>query len=100
MEIHVKSLHVPAVLSLKSAELPHGVSVDVPPVVAARDISEAWATAIFSVAASVPASVIAGILIEKFKDKKSTIITINRKEIHFEKGEIIKAIEESKSIEQ
>ena len=71
-----------------------------PPIMERRDISEAWVTAIFTVLASVPASVIAGLLIEKFKNDKSAVITINRKEVHLEKGEIVRVIEETKRIEQ
>ena len=100
MEIHVKTKHYPAVLALKNEPLPAGITVTVPPVIANRDgLSEAWATAIFSVAASVPASVIIDFFKHKFRNKHPTIITINRKEVNFEKGDIVSIIEESRKIE-
>ena len=100
MEIHVRSKHLPMILSLRSAELPLGVSVEVPPVMERRDISEAWATAIFTVIASVPVSVIAGLLLEKLKKDKSAVVTINRKEVALEHGEIVRVIEESIKMER
>ena len=87
-------------MTLRSEEFPPGVSVAVPPVMERRDISEAWATAIFTVLAGVPASVIAGLLVEKFKSDKSAVITINRKEVRLEDGEIVRVIEESIKIER
>ena len=65
-----------------------------------RDISEAWATAIFQVAGSVPATVIAALLVKLITDKRSTVITINRKEVKLEEGEIVRVVEESVRIEQ
>ena len=100
MEIHVRSMHLPMIMSLESVELPAGVSVVVPPVYSHRDLSDTWATAIFTVVASVPASVLAAWLVKVLVDKKSTVITINRKEVHLEEGEIVRVIEESKRIEQ
>ncbi|SRR6266571_1331110 len=100
MEIVVRSKHLPMVLSLKSVERPSGISVVVPPMMAQRDVSEAWATAIFTVLASVPASVLAAWLVKVLTDKKSTVITINRKEVHLEEGEIVRVVEETKRLEQ
>lgn len=100
MEIVVRSRHLPMILSLKSVERPSGVSVVVPPVTAQRDVSEAWATAIFTILASVPASVLAAWLVKVLTDKKSTVITINRKEVHLDEGEIVRVIEETKRLEQ
>ena len=88
------------ILSLKTVERPSGVSVVVPPVLARRDVSDEWATAIFTVLASVPASVLAGWLLKVLTDKKSTVVTINRKEVHLEEGEIVRVIEETKRLEQ
>lgn len=93
-------MHLPMILSLKSVELPPGVSVVVPPVTSQRDISEAWATAIFTVVAGVPASVLAAWLVKVLIDRKSTVITIDRKEVQLEEGEIVRVIEESTRIEQ
>ena len=59
MDIRVRSMRLPMILSLKNAELPPGVSVVVPPVTSQRDISEAWATAILTIVTSAPASVLA-----------------------------------------
>jgi hypothetical protein len=87
-------------MSLGGEKFPPGVSVVIPPVMARRDISEAWATAIFTVLASAPASFIAGLLVEKFKNEKSTVVTINRKEVSLEDGEIVRVIEESIKIER
>jgi hypothetical protein len=100
MEITVRSKYLPLILSLHSAELPPGISVAVPPVMARRDLPEAWATAIFTVVFGIPASVIAGMLIEKFKNDKSAVITINRKEVALENGEIVRVIEESIKMER
>ena len=100
MEILVRSKHLPMILSLRNAELPPGVSVEVPPVMERRDISEAWAIAIFSVAASVPVNVLAAWLVKVLTDKRSTVITINRKEVRLEEGEIVRIIEESTKIER
>lgn len=100
MGIHVRSKHLPMILSLRSAELPPGVSVEVPPVMERRDISEAWATAIFQVVGSVPAAIIAALLVKLLIDKRSTVITINRKEVELEEGEIVRVVEESTRIEQ
>ena len=100
MEIHISSKHLPMILSLRRTELPLGVSVEIPPVMERRDISEAWATAIFQVAGSVPATVIAALLVKLITDKRSTVITINRKEVKLEEGEIVRVVEESVRIEQ
>ena len=100
MEIHVRSKHLPLIMTLRDKPLPEGVSVSVPPVMERRDISEVWATAIFTVLASVPASVIAGFLVEKFKKDKSAVVTINRKEVRLENGEIVSVIEETTKVER
>jgi len=94
MEIHVRSKHLPMILSLRGKELPPGVSVEILPIMERRDISEAWATAIFQVAASVPSTVIAALLVKLLTDKRSTVITISRKEVALEEGEIVRVIEE------
>ena len=60
-------MHLRLILSLREMELPSGLSVEVEPVVAGRDISEAWAIAIFTVPTSVPASVIASLLRDELK---------------------------------
>ncbi|MDY6955488.1 MAG: hypothetical protein SVO96_01240 [Pseudomonadota bacterium] len=93
-------MHLPLILSLREMELPSGISVEVEPVKARRDISEAWATAIFTVLASAPASVIASLLLDKFKKDKSAVVTINRKEIALENGELVRVVEETIKIER
>ena len=100
MEIHVRSKHLPLIMSLRDERFPAGVSISVPPIMERRDISEAWATAIFTVLASVPASIIASLLVEKFKNDKSAVVTINRKEVRLENGKIISVIEETTKIER
>jgi hypothetical protein len=100
MEIYVRSKHLPLIMSLRNEQLPYGVSVSVPPIIERRDISEAWATAIFTVLASVPASIIAELLVEKFKNDKSVLVTISRKDIRLENGELVSVIEETTKIER
>jgi hypothetical protein len=81
-------------------DAPDWANINVPPVREQRDgISEAWAIAIISISASIPAAVIAGWILEKIKDKQTTTITINRTLVEFEKGEIIRVIEETRKIE-
>lgn len=100
IEIEIRSKHLPSIMMLQNATLPAGMVVNVLPVVERRDISETWATAIFQVACSIPAGVIAGIIINLFKDKGSTVITINRKKVELKEGEIVRIIEETTRIEK
>lgn len=103
MQIVVTSLHPAAILSLNDADMPDGIVVDVQPVLLRRDISEAWATAIFTVAASIPATVIANtlatLLMEHLKRKRSTVVTINRIQVDLEHGELVRVIKETIHIE-
>jgi hypothetical protein len=65
-----------------------------------RGISEAWAIAIFTVVVPVAANILAAWLIKMLADKSSTVVTINRKEVILEQGEIVRVIEETIRIEQ
>ena len=88
------------ILSLDKGEIPSGVSIRKLPVCMQRDgISEAWAIAIVTLATSVPVGVFINWLSNKLIDKTSTKITINRKEIYFDKDEITRLIEETIKIE-
>lgn len=93
----------PAALALKDAAPPEGVRLTIPPIILRRDMSEAWATAIFTVAASIPAAtaatLIATFLTDKLKPKRTAVITINRQEVCFEHGEISRVIEETIRVE-
>ena len=101
MEIQIKSKHIPMILSLDEGVIPSGVEIRKVPLRMQRDgISEAWAIAIVMLAASVPLNVFVNWLSNKLTDKRSTTITINRKEFHFDEGELIRMIEENRKIEQ
>ncbi len=90
-----------ALAMLKKAELEEGINVVIPPVRQTRDLSESWNIALFTVTASVPAAVIASLIIKYFgKDPSTTKITINRKEIEYSEGKIVRAIEETKTVEK
>lgn len=99
----VTTRHPAAILSLHDADMPAGFHVDVQPVLLRRDISEAWATAIFTVAASIPATVIANtlatLLMEHLKRKRSTVVTINRIQVDLEHGELVRVIKETIHVE-
>ncbi len=100
MEIEVSTLNTMALLKLSSSNLIEGVSVTVAPITEERDLSESWNIALFAVAASVPANVLAGLILKKFgKDPRRTKIRINRREVEYSEGEIIRTIEETKKIE-
>lgn len=88
------------ILALKKLTPPDGISIQVLPATSQRDISEAWAIAIFSVAAAVPTGLLVAWLSKVLIDKKSTVITINRKELHFDEGKLTSLIEETKHIKR
>lgn len=105
MEITVSSAHFPAIMMLSHEKLPEGVSVTVPPIIEKRNfpISETWAIAIFQVAASVPTAVVSLFIYDYFKKlltNSNPKITINRKKINLEHGEIVRVIEETIQIEK
>ncbi|MEN6302455.1 MAG: hypothetical protein ABFC96_03175 [Thermoguttaceae bacterium] len=103
MQIVVTSLHPAAILSLNDVDMPACMSVDVRPGLLRRDVSETWATAIFTVAASIPATVVANtlaaLLMDRLKRKRSTVITINRVKVDLEHGELVRVIKETIHIE-
>jgi hypothetical protein len=74
--------------------------VKISPIKMKRDVSDPWAIAIITLASSVPVGLFVNWLAKKLIDKTSTKITINRKEIYFDKGEVTRLIEETKEIEQ
>jgi hypothetical protein len=82
MRITVETKHVPTVFDLKR-DPPEGVEVRAPPVVLGRSLdSQELLVAVVSVAAGVPASLIANWLFEKLKKgKEHTKVRIRRKEI-------------------
>ena len=101
MNIEIQSLNPHKILSVGSLNLPDGISAKSQPVMMTRDISESWNIAMFSVVASVPTGVIVGLILNHFgKDKSSTKITINRKEVIYEEGEIARVIVETKRFEK
>ncbi len=100
INIEIKTKQFPAVHMLKH-DAPDWADVNVPPVREQRDgMSEAWAIALVLIASSIPAAVIAGWLLDKFKDNKTTTITINRKQVDLDKGEIIRIIEETQTMQK
>ncbi len=101
MDIQISSTNPIALAMLKNAKLDEGISVVVPPIREKRDISESWNIALFTVAASIPTGVIIGLILKHFgKDPRTTKITINRKEIEYSEGEMVRVIEETQKIEK
>jgi hypothetical protein len=102
MKVQIKSKHIPMILSLDQGEIPEGIIIEKLPVQMQRDgLSESLGIAIITLAASVPIGVFINWLSNKlFVDQASTKITINRKEIHFDEGQITRLIEETRTIEQ
>ena len=99
MKIEIKSSSLPLIHQLKEGNEIEGVSVEIPPIYERRDLGgENIALAIITLAASVPAGLFTAFLYDKIKGK-SAKITINRKEVHIDKGEIRRVIEESIKIE-
>jgi hypothetical protein len=100
LKIEIKSKHIPMILSLDKGIVPSGVTIEKLPVVMDRGLSEPWAIAIVSIATTVSIPIFVKWLNKKITDKKSTKITINRKEIHYDEGKITRLIEETRDIEQ
>jgi len=103
MEIRIETTFVPLVFALKS-DKPEGVSVFVPPVEMHRsiDAQDVALAIITTIGFGVPTSVLANWLYEKLKGsaKSHTTITINRKQVYLDLGEITRVIEEQVKIEQ
>jgi len=100
IQIEIKTQHLPTVFNLQN-DAPDWADIYIPPVKGQRNgLSENWAIAIVSIVALVPTEIIVSWLKNKITDKKRTIVTINRKQVDLDKGEIIRIIEETKKIEK
>lgn len=80
---------------------PGGVRVDFDPPTSRRDVSEQdFVSILISTALSVPAGVLAAWLYDQLKGKKRTKITMKRRQIDCEDGELRRLIEEEMTYEE
>ena len=94
MEIEIETSSLSLVHQLKDdPNKPEGVSVHVPPFVERRDLSDLTINIVVTIVAGVSSPIAGAWLYEKIKDR-ATKATYKRKEIHIDKGEITKIIEE------
>ena len=100
IQIKIRSKDLPMFFLIEQEGSPPWAEINIPPINSQRGIiSEPWAIALITIVSSVPAAVIAGWILEKIKDKKSTTITINRKQVDLNEGKIIRVIEETTKIQ-
>ena len=99
IEIKIETSNVMLINTIKQ-DAPDGVSIQTPPIIERRDLGTMPAVVIIvTFVANVSAGLVAAWLYDRIKDK-STKITINRKEVIIDKGEIRKVIEENIIINQ
>ncbi len=80
-------------------DVPEGISVSIPFFLVKKDFGvEEAITVIISLTAGVPFALLAAWLYDKLKNPRSNHITINRREIQIDKGEIARIIEETLDI--
>lgn len=85
---------------LFNKDTPEGISVDIPPISFRKSFGTTEAiTILISSAATIPTSLIVKWLYNKFTNCESRKISINRRTININDGEITKIIEESINIE-
>ena len=78
------------------SQAPNGVTINIPEVLLTKSFDADTAITItVAIAEGVAGSLIAAWLYDKFKECRSNQITINRREIHMNNGEVSKIIEES-----
>ena len=100
VKIEIKSCHIPTLKFLLESEKPDGIIVQLVPPRLQTDTSIDWTTVIVSLAASVPVNIFTDWLSKKLlTNDRNTKISVNRKEIYFDKGEVTRLIEEAKIIE-
>lgn len=100
MQIDVKTEFVPLTYELEK-DIPAGIDVRVNRPLLRRSFdSQDVAIAVITVAANIPTGLLTAWLWEKLRDKPRTTITINKKDVRMEQGEIARVIEEQIKIEQ
>lgn len=86
---------------LLTKDIPAGVSFAMPEIIITKGFGADTAVTIaISIASGIPSSLVASWLYDKLKQGRSGKITINRREIHFEDGEITRIIEEAIDIKR
>jgi hypothetical protein len=95
MKIHFYSPDLPVVFSMRDNP-PDGISVVVPPARESfdADLSQKLFEFVIQFGSGVSATLVAEWVIKKYSKSKSKTITIDRKEVLLDKGEIVKIIEE------
>jgi len=100
LEIQIKNLSIDVIAKLLKTKHPDGITVIPFPPRLQADIPIDWPTLFVTIVASVPIGVFINWLSQNLIDKTTTKITINRKEIYYDEGEITRMIEETRIIEQ
>ena len=99
MDIEIKSTSQKTIKALFDSEYPEGVTLYLIPPRLQCDTSVDWLTLIVSLSASVPVGIFINWLSKYLIDHPAPKITINRKEIYYDEGKIIRMIEETRIIE-
>jgi len=95
-------MHIDVTLSnhkdafLLNNDIPSGVSFIMPEIIMTKSFdTDTAVTIIVSLATGVPSSLVAAWLYDKLKQGRSSLISINRREIHFSNGKVSEIIEEA-----
>lgn len=99
LEIQIKNPSIDVIAKLLKTKHPDGITV-IPFQPRLHDIPIDWPTLFVTIVASVPIGVFINWLSQNLIDKTTTKITINRKEIYYDEGEITRMIEETRIIKQ
>jgi hypothetical protein len=100
MKIKIETQMTPLPFLLRDSA-PDGVRVDFDPPTSRRDVSEQDVVLIIiSTALSIPAGVLSAWLYDQLKGKKRTKITMKRRQIDCEDGELRRLIEEEMTYEE
>lgn len=101
MQIEIKNTSPKVIQALLESESPEGVTLQLVQPRLQCDTSIDWISLIVTLAPSVPIGLFVNWLSRYLFDNKiSTKITINRKEIYFDDGQITRMLEETRTIEQ